>query len=322
MAGLEPRRLIKFGNSSFIVSLPKEWVERNNLKKGDWIYVRENDDSEIVLFPKERKISAEERQIEINISDKDLDIIKKEIASAYVNNYSLIKVTGKNLKQNSNQIKEIIGPLTGMEILEQNPKEIIIKDFLNVETISPKKVIRRLDNMIRAIFEDLKEGMKEPQFRKEILDEILEDDKNINKLYFLILKLTKMGLNKQELMKLIEMSYDEMSSAQWLAMSIEYLGDDLKRIARFLTKAKLNSKQKECLKNNCSLIEECFIKAMTAYHKNEPELAKEVLGKKQAVLKEVDKLCKIGDAVLIGNISERLKMVYSHIYDISKLMIY
>ena len=323
MAELEPRRLIKFGNSSFIVSLPKEWIERNNLKKGDWIYLRENEKNEMTLMPKETRHSAEtEKKIEIDLTDKEYELFKRELTSAYINNYNLITLKGKNLKQNFSNIKEIIGPLTGLEILEQNPKEVIVKDFLNIETISPKKVLRRLDNIIRAIFEDLESGIDGHSFKKSLFDEIMEEDKNVNKLYLLILKLTKMGLNNQEVMKLFEMTYDELSTTQWLAMNIEHIGDDLKRISRFLTKTNLSNKQKECMQTNMHLIEESFINVMTAYHTKELKGAREVLCRKQTVLKEIEKLCHIGNNVLIGNIAERLRMVNGNICNISKLIIY
>jgi phosphate uptake regulator len=323
MTELEPRRLIKFGNSSFIVSLPKEWVSKNNLKKGDWVYLKETNENEIILMPKEGRNSAEiEKKIEINVTDKDDEDLKREITSAYINNFNTIVIAGKDLKQKSECVKEIIAPLTGIEILEQSAKEIIIKDFLSFETMSPRKIIRRLDNSIRAIFEEMGEGIRSNKLNNGFLNEVLEEDKGINKLYLLILKLTKIGISNREAIKSFGMSYEELSSAQWLAMNMEYLGDDLKRIARFLAKAKLNAKQKECFENNIHLIESCFIKAMTAYHKGEFGLAREVMGKKKTVLKEIDRLCQLGNDVLAGNIAERMKMVYSHVYNISKLIIY
>ena len=322
MTDFEPRRLIKFGNSSFIVSLPKPWVERNNLKKGDWVYLKEGENNEITLLPKDRHILENETKITIDISNKGIDDVRREINSAYINNFKIITMVGKDLQKKSPEIKEFLQSLTGIEILEQNSKEIVAKDFLNVETIAPKKIMRRVDNIIRSIFEDIRAGIKDTQFRKGLFDEIMEEDQNINKLYLLICKLAKLGMNNREIVKIFDMSYNELSSAQWLAFNLEYLGDDLKRVARFLTKTKLTGKQKEYLENTFDLIEGCFINAMTAYHKEEPLLAREVLGKKEAVLRELDKMCQGGDDILIGNIVERLKMVYFHIHNISKLIIY
>ena len=36
---MEQRKLIKLGNSSFALALPKEWVDKSGLKKGDNIFV-------------------------------------------------------------------------------------------------------------------------------------------------------------------------------------------------------------------------------------------------------------------------------------------
>ena len=323
MVKSEPRRLIKFGNSSYIVSLPREWIDKNGLKKGDLVFLQEGESNEIVLFPKEKKAVPEgDKKIEIDITNRQMDDIKREITSAYINNFNMMSIKGKDLKQKTNNIKEIIQPLTGLEILEQSQKEIIIKDFLDVETISPKKMIRRIDNTIRSMFEDLKTGLKDAKMKSNIVDEIVSEDQGINKLYFLVMKITKIGMNSKELMKSFGMNYNELSSAEWLAMNLEYIGDDLKRIARFLAKVRLNSRQKAYFENACNLIEKSFIDSMTAYHQTQPILAREVLGRKQTVLKEIDKLCESGSNVLIGNIAERLKMVYSSTYNLAKLIIY
>ena len=48
---MEYRKLMAFGNSSFIVSVPKAWVEKNRLKKGDVLMV-EQKPNELILAPK------------------------------------------------------------------------------------------------------------------------------------------------------------------------------------------------------------------------------------------------------------------------------
>ena len=36
---MEQRKLIKLGNSSFAIALPKDWIEKSGLKKGESIFV-------------------------------------------------------------------------------------------------------------------------------------------------------------------------------------------------------------------------------------------------------------------------------------------
>ena len=45
---MEFRKLMAFGNSSFVVSVPKAWVEKNRLKKGDVLVVDERDRKSVV----------------------------------------------------------------------------------------------------------------------------------------------------------------------------------------------------------------------------------------------------------------------------------
>ena len=40
---MEYRKLISFGKSSYVVSLPKSWVVQNKLKKGDLLYFDEKE---------------------------------------------------------------------------------------------------------------------------------------------------------------------------------------------------------------------------------------------------------------------------------------
>ena len=45
---MDVRKLISFGKGSYIISMPKTWVEKNKLKKGDFISVSD-DGFELVL---------------------------------------------------------------------------------------------------------------------------------------------------------------------------------------------------------------------------------------------------------------------------------
>jgi phosphate uptake regulator len=82
MKSNEPRRLIKFGNSSYVVSLPKEWIEKNNLKKGELIYM-DYSKNKLVLSPMAQNYVEEERKMIIEAKEMDRIGIKREILSSY-----------------------------------------------------------------------------------------------------------------------------------------------------------------------------------------------------------------------------------------------
>ena len=51
---MEYRKLISFGKSSFVVSLPKSWIKQNKLKKGDLIHF-EDEGNNLVIKKKEEE---------------------------------------------------------------------------------------------------------------------------------------------------------------------------------------------------------------------------------------------------------------------------
>ena len=87
---MEYRKLIKFGNSSHIVSLPNYWLKKNNLKKGALIYFEENGNGELVLNPELKKHHIKsECVIEDNGDLKDLH---RRLVSNYIAGYDIIKI--------------------------------------------------------------------------------------------------------------------------------------------------------------------------------------------------------------------------------------
>ena len=91
---MEYRKLIKFGNSSHIISLPNSWVRKNKLKKGALIYFEENGNGEIVLTPELKKEENKISEITINITNKPIQTIEREIMNGYINNYDTLNIVG------------------------------------------------------------------------------------------------------------------------------------------------------------------------------------------------------------------------------------
>ena len=83
---MEFRKLIGFGKNSFVISLPKKWIQRNNLKKGDTIFVNKTG-TNLTISSKESGLKSDQvRAIIINTKDKNLNLIQTEIISSYIVN--------------------------------------------------------------------------------------------------------------------------------------------------------------------------------------------------------------------------------------------
>ncbi len=103
---MEHRKLIKFGNSSFIVSLPTDWVKKNRLKKGDLMYYSLENDG-IKFCPEFKEEKKELKEITIELSD-NIDLFRRELISAYIDGYSVVKIKGEDLEANTKEIRNIL----------------------------------------------------------------------------------------------------------------------------------------------------------------------------------------------------------------------
>jgi phosphate uptake regulator len=313
-----PRKLIKFGNSSYIISIPKEWIEKNNLKKGDLVYLGEEGEN-IVIALKDRKKSAG-KKITISLANRDLDELKREFTSAYINNYNEIILDGKNDRKRSELINKIIQEKVGIEIVEQNDSQTIIKDILDLEAVSFDKITRRLDNVIRSMFEDVISSLKMDSFKEWSVKEIIQADIEANKLYFLIWKIIRKCQEEPGITASMKLSPKELSDMQWLSLHMEYIGDNLKRFAKTMTSVKLDAGSKKKVLELALMFEKDYLASINSYYNNDKINARKIAGLK----KEHQKICSDFSASfpMLENVVEKMRNIASSVHNIAKIIAY
>ena len=76
MVKIDHRKLMGFSKGSFIITMPKSWVEKHNLKKGDTISIEEGS-NELVFYAGEKEIKKKEKFISINTKNFNCVIVIK-----------------------------------------------------------------------------------------------------------------------------------------------------------------------------------------------------------------------------------------------------
>ncbi len=273
------RKLIGFGDSSFVVSLPKEWVLANNLKKGDSVSI-EQEDSIIKVKPITLKPTIDIREININF-DGDIKRLKAELIYAYINNYNIINILGNNLFNHLKGINEAIDNLVALEVIQKTSQKITIKDFLNVNDISIHDTLRRMDRIVISMSEDIKEYLIGKN--NKVLELLEHKEKDVNRLSNLIFKVLKRGFfhNDRAILKL---DLDDIFYYWELTIFIEKVGDQLKRIPRYI---KPSSNDLVLVFNE---VMQQYCDAMKSNFTKDYDLALNILTKKSQVYNNVDKL--------------------------------
>jgi phosphate uptake regulator len=273
---MEPRKIIQFGNSSYVITLPHDWLKENNLEKGDKLNLVESNET-LILSVADKKKS--EKTAEISFDDVPLKLFNKKLISYYLKNFKYIKIKSENAVEKLEQIRVLKDKLSSVEITEITTDHIMLKDLTSPEELDVKRLTNEIVKMGKILFSELKKNTEGKS--KYFL--ITNLDKNINKLTFLAYKAINYNLD-------VWKNPAEVKDTHYLRKiisSLEMMGDILKRIARYL------KDDDEISKKFYELLTEIeayydFVTSLINPEVDLDENLKTYLDKKQSLLKTID----------------------------------
>src|SRR3989338_678178 len=311
---MQTRKLVKAGAASHTVALPKDWLKKNNLEKGNIVYIRELASNELLVSSEEERKQKEEKEITISLEDKKLDTLHRELASAYINNHTTINIIGKELYRNVVEIRNILNNFVALEITEQTSTKIVAKDMLSLKEVSIDKTIRRVDNIIRSVLKDVMEKSADMQ------DSINMRDSDVNRLYFLLFKIAKGALMDPSISKEVGISSQvDILSYWYLILNLEAIADHSKDIySSYISLGK--DKSSEGINAVLKLIEESYLEVMKSYYGNDKMAADRVASKRIDIFNRCEELSEKQASMHVIRIAENLKDIENSICNISRVV--
>jgi phosphate uptake regulator len=148
------RKIMSLGKSSLVISLPKEWMQLNDLKKGDTISFNIQKDRSLVIYPSSLKRS-EEKTITLNIQSNEEEIlITQKILGAYLNGYTAITLASEGIftVPQTRAIRNMAGRLY-MRVMEADAKCVNIQSLMDESKASLEQAIQRMHLISRSMCE-------------------------------------------------------------------------------------------------------------------------------------------------------------------------
>ena len=224
---MEYRKLMAFGKSSYIVSVPKTWVKKSSLKKGDVLAVEQKPD-ELVFSVHKDSEKKPENPVMIDAKGKTGEELKCAITSAYVVNCSLFKIVNVN---DMEAAKDIFRNLSGIEIIEEKSRQITAKDLLDTAELSLEKIIRRIDIIIRSMMSD----SQEPEINDH--QSLIGRDREVNRMCLLGFRTAKAEIDNPALLKRFSITYWNAMVSKQVISDQEKFADQIKRVVRLRKKS-------------------------------------------------------------------------------------
>lgn len=228
---MEIRKVQMTGGSSYIITLPKEWIKAANIKKNDPLGLIVQPDGTLLITPKTtREKISKTKEFDVDKID-DPTYLFRLLVGAYIMGYSLILIKSKNRIQPfvRDCVIEFTQTAIGPEIIEENIKSITIKDLLNPVEMPFDKTIKRMHILVRTMHEDAISAFQNKE--KSLAEDVIIRDRDVDRLHWLIARQSNIILKDISLSKEMEVKQEEATFYFLICRLLERIGDHAVKIA-------------------------------------------------------------------------------------------
>lgn len=229
---MEQRKVQKTGGSSYIISLPKEWIVKNNIEKKDSLGIISQPDGNLMITPKSEKEELS-RIKEINLDEINSEnFLFRVLIGAYIMGFS--KKIIKSSRKIESSMRDVIVNFTqiaiGPEIVEERNNFIIIKDLLNPKEMPFDKTIRRMYIIAESMHEEAITALKKKD--EEMAEEVIKKDNDIDRLHWLIGRQSHIVLRDIILCQKMGITLEDANHFLQMSRLLERIGDHAVKIAK------------------------------------------------------------------------------------------
>ena len=332
----EETRKIQFtGKSSYIVSLPKQWIKELGLTRGDQIRMVRKGASTLELYPPKfetRLQKKEDAVIEIGREEKATTIVRKLI-SLYFLGYKTITVKPKSGRLNPSQrtaIKDAVKKmLMGSEIISDSTGGITVQVLVNLLELSVDGAFKRMVHLAKSMSSDAILAVKENNL--ELAQEVINTDDEVDRFGFYIIRQLKIAIQNEHMLK--EMGFRNARNClgyRIVVKNIERTGDHASFIAKDLLEfkkpvkkeilAKIQEMNEFCLgvlDDSClALFKEDYLQAEKTIEKTAE------ITKYEKKVRDASKSLKDDEEIYrIRRMSENIRRVSEYASDIAEIVL-
>jgi phosphate uptake regulator len=280
----EQRKLQVTGGSTYILSLPKEWVTANKLKKGSLMILHVEDDGSLSINPSnvEKKEDKGEAYIRVSASDNPDAVMRKAI-SAYLVGYNVLHLKAQGQQPLPiglrNYLKNFArNYLVGTEIVIDSSTDLTLQILLNYPELSVESALRRMAIIAASMHREAVTCLTD--LDHSTAKAVIETDKEVNRFSLYIVRLLKLAVQNPRIVKEIGLDNPrECLGYRLITKSVERTADHATKIAEnvLFLKDRIDPKLLEKISKLSDLAISMFESAVEALFKHDYDLAETVI---------------------------------------------
>lgn len=326
---MESRKVYVSGGSTYVMSLPKKWVRKTNLKPGDSLVVSEQGDSLLV------GAGAPEREPwvkDIRISQvESTEALERMLVAYYLAGYDTLRIRldRKDHLAYREGIRKMPDRLIGVEIVEDTDSAMTLEIMLDYKRVNAGQALQRMFFINKSMLLDFGRALKGRD--AGLARDIVAREHEVDRLYFLVVRQLKSAVKYQQtaetlgiasqrdclgyriIVKVLERIADHIENMATSCMQMSGMGNDV-RLDKFLLLA--------------GDIAVTFEKSMLALFARNHEAAgavfdelKDIEGRHAAISRELFSIEDIQSAILMKTMLDSLGRIADYSGDIAEVAI-
>ncbi len=197
MIEIETRKLQTTKSGSYFITLPKAWVVKKDILKNKELMITESDDGNLLIGPLKNQ---ENFYNEFTISIEEYmenNSLERCINSSYIQGADIITILSKNTiaPETKRLVKDTVINLIGTEISEEFSNRITIRVLVNPVKFPLINLIKRIYMLVSSMHIDSIKSFINSD--KMLAEDVINRGKEVDKLFFLMLRQLNLSLTNQ-----------------------------------------------------------------------------------------------------------------------------
>ncbi len=267
------RSLQRIG-SSILVSLPKEWIDANKLDKSAQVEIEITQNNLSIRTQQSKRPSKE---IKISYPLPKGENVVPNITGAYLLGYDIIRIKGKSpiSVADRESVRASMRRLVGMEIVDEDASNISVQFLLDETSVNPQNILKRMSSIALGMFTDVILSLKSGD--KTNLQTIPNRDDEINRQYFLLVRLIRSTIMDTRLAGIFNLENIDILDYRIAANTLESAGDTLVELSQSLIDVNLSKTDLKKIYDFAKDMEEIQTKSIDSFISNNRSLAIEAI---------------------------------------------
>lgn len=219
---MESRKVQRVGTSSLAVSLPAKWVKEVGLKKGQIVFLKEDESNILKIMTSGQVKKKPVSTIEVNGDFcKEPEMLGRVLMEIYCLGYDSVKIVSQRRlsSEQVNKIRKITRQLMGMGIMEETPNSILIQCSIDITKFPINTLIRRLYIISSTMHREVIDSLM--GFDVELANEAMRRKKEADTMFWVIVRL--LNTCQRDKGVAIQMDIDTHSLIIWYRLITQYL---------------------------------------------------------------------------------------------------